>query len=41
MGKKKCEKKEYKEPENPNFTCKKCNRSAQKKSKVCKPQKNN
>lgn len=39
MGKKKCEKKDYSEPENPKFLCKKCQRSAKKKSKLCKPAK--
>jgi len=40
MGnKKKCKKKNYKEPEKPKFTCKKCSRSAGKKDKLCKPEK--
>lgn len=43
MGKKICDlgKKEYekKMPEDPKFTCKKCERITDKKGKVCKPEK--
>lgn len=36
---KKCKKKEYKEPDNPIFVCKKCERKAKKEDKLCKPEK--
>lgn len=40
MGKKKCEKKEYLPEGDEKFMCKKCCRLANKKSKLCKAQKN-
>jgi hypothetical protein len=39
MSKKRCEKKEYVEPEEPKFICKKCERKAKKEEQVCKPKK--
>jgi hypothetical protein len=39
MSKKRCEKKNYKEPDDPKYVCKKCGRKADKKDKVCKPEK--
>jgi len=39
MGKSACKKKDYKEPENPNYECKKCGAKAKKEDKLCKPQK--
>lgn len=37
--KKKCEKKDYKDPQEPKYLCKKCDRLAKKKDKLCKPEK--
>ncbi len=37
MSKKACDKKKYKEPSDAKFYCKKCDRAAIKKKKLCKP----
>ena len=37
MSKKRCKKKDYSAPNDPKFQCKKCERLANKKDKVCKP----
>jgi hypothetical protein len=39
MGKTACKKKNYKEPGNPKYRCKKCGAGANDKEKVCKPEK--
>lgn len=36
---KKCKKKNYTPPDKAKFECKKCNRQAKKKDKLCKPEK--
>lgn len=37
MSKTACKKKDYKEPDNPKYYCKKCLTKADKEKKVCKP----
>jgi len=37
MTKKRCEKKDYEQPEVAKFECKKCGRKAKKEKQVCKP----
>ena len=39
MGKTACKKKDYAEPENPKYQCRKCGAKAKKEEKVCKPEK--
>jgi hypothetical protein len=39
MGKTACKKKDYSEPVDPKYVCKKCGAKAKKEEKVCKPQK--
>lgn len=39
MGKVACKKKNYEEPGNPKYVCKKCGLKAKKEEKLCKPQK--
>ena len=36
---KECNKKDYKEPKNAKYRCKKCERLSKKEDKVCKPKK--
>ncbi len=38
MGKSACNKKKFKNSENPDFQCKKCGALVKKEEKVCKPQ---
>jgi len=37
MPKTQCKNDDYKEKDNVNFVCKRCDRTASKKDKVCKP----
>ncbi len=39
MSKTACKKDDYREPENPKYFCKKCDRKAKKEDKLCKPKK--
>ena len=39
MSKTACKKKDYKKPEEARFRCEKCESTAKKKKKLCKPQK--
>lgn len=41
MGKSACKKKDYVEPEDAKYCCKKCNVKAKKENKLCKPKKIN
>ena len=41
MSKTACKKKDYKDPEDPKYCCKKCNKKAKKEGKLCKPKKLN
>jgi hypothetical protein len=39
MSKSACKKKDFKEPENPSYYCKKCDAKVNKEKQVCKPKK--